>query len=682
MVNLVAASGDALHVRTAFPRRVRVIDHVWIPMSDGVRLSARIWLPEDAEADPVPAIVEYIPYRHRDFTLPRDEMIHPWFAGHGYAAIRLDTRGAGNSEGKPLDEYVAQEQDDMLEALAWIAAQPWSTGSVGMIGISWGGFSGLQVAFRRPPELKAIITLCSTDDRYADDVHYMGGCLLRNNLAWGGQSLAYSARPPDPALVGEAWREMWQERLDNLPFTTAEWMSHQRRDSYWKHGSVNEDWDAIQCPVYAVTGWADGYTNTALKLMAGLKVPRRCLIGPWAHGYPHVATPGPQIGFLQDCLRWWDRWLKGVENGIDAEPMVRLWLQEPAAPKVEQSERPGRWIAETAWPGPGIVPATWGLDGAGRLVTGTGRGHALVAAPLSVGTLTGEWNPHGIGPELPVDQRPEDAMSVLFDGEPLAEALAIVGFPRLHARIASNEPVATLVARLESVAPDGVSTLLSWGCLNLTHRDGHEAPTPLEPGQACDVVLQMNAIAQVVPAGHRLRLALCNGSWPLLWPAPAMTALTIDGAASRLELPLRAARPEDDALPDFERAEIPPLPALEWLRPFGRRRRFVRDLGSGRLRLELDKDDGAYRIAAHGMEIDQAGREMQEIVEGDPLSSRGEVSWTIAQRRADWDVAITATTRVTCDAGAFRVEAEIVAREGGREVARRTLERTILRDLI
>jgi len=681
MVNLVAAGGD-LAVRTEFPRAVRVVDHQWIPMPDGTRLAARIWLPEDAEARPVPAIIEYIPYRQRDFTLPRDELIHPWFAGHGYAAIRLDTRGSGNSEGAPMDEYVRQEQDDMLAALAWIAEQPWCTGACGMIGISWGGFSGLQTAFRQPPELKAVITLCSTDDRYADDVHYMSGCLLRNNLAWGGQAQAYFARPPDPAIVGDAWKDMWRERLDNLPFPTAEWMSHQRRDAYWKHGSVCEDWDAIQCPVYAVTGWADGYTNTALKLMAGLKVPRRCLIGPWAHGYPHLGAPGPAIGFLQDCLRWWDRWLKDEPNGIDEETMVRLWLQDPKAPVAQHDERPGRWIAEESWPAPQIGSLSLGLDGDGALVAGEGRGTATVLTPLTVGTLTGEWNPHGIGPELPLDQRIEDARSVVFDGAPLEDDLAVVGVPALNLRLRSDKPVATIVARLESVAPDGTSTLVTWGCLNLTHRDGHEDPQPLEPNVDHDARLTMNAIAQIVPAGARLRLALTTGSWPLLWPAPACATLTLDGAGCSLELPVRDARPSDDALPPFEPAEIPQPSEVTWLRSFARIRRFETELASQRTELVLEKDDGAYRIVDHGMEVDQLGEERQAIVEGDPLSNRGEVTWRIAQSRGDWNVAVAATTTVTCDATAFHVTARITAEEGGETIHERLLERTIPRDLI
>jgi uncharacterized protein len=676
MVNLVAAGGD-LNVARDMPHRVREIEHQWIPMSDGVRLAARIWMPEDAERHPVPAIVEYIPYRKRDFTLPRDELIHPWYAGHGYAAIRLDIRGSGDSEGLPMDEYIAQEQDDMLDALAWIADQPWCSGPVGMIGISWGGFSGLQVAMRRPPELKAVVTLCSTDDRYADDVHYMGGCLLRNNLAWGGQSFAYSARPPDPEIVGERWRDMWRQRLENLPFLTAEWMSHPTRDAYWRHGSVNDDWDAIQCPVYAVTGWADGYTNTALNLMAGLKVPRRCLIGPWAHGYPHIAAPGPAIGFLQETLRWWDRWLKGVENGIDSEPMVRLWLQDPAPPAASHAERPGHWITQPAWPGPDIVRDALAL---GRGTLGrAGDGEIAVKTPLSLGTLTGEWNPHGIGPELPNDQRADDALSVSFDGDPLGASLDIVGRPTCHLRLHADKPVATLVARLTMIAPDGGSALITWGALNLTHRDGHDAPEALEPGRSYDVTVTMNAIAQRVPAGARLRLALSTGSWPLLWPAPEEAALTLDPAASRLELPVLPADAARTAPADFAPAEVPPPPDLAWLRPFARRRRFVRDVASGRVELILDKDDGAYRVESHGMEVDAQGTERQWITDGDPLAGGGEVVWRIAQRRADWDVAVEARTTVTADAGSFRIEAVIRAEEAGEEVFTRKLSRQVPR---
>ena len=211
-----------------FPRKVVEIENVFIELSDHTRLAARIWLPEDADAHPVPAILEYLPYRKRDGTIERDALTHPYFAGHGYACVRVDMRGSGDSDGVLLGEYLEQEQDDALEVLAWLAQQSWCTGKIGMIGISWGGFNGLQIAARRPPELKAVISICSTDDRYADDIHFMGGCLLLDKLSWGSTMFSLNTAPPDPALVGERWREMWMERLERSGFWVEEWLQHQR----------------------------------------------------------------------------------------------------------------------------------------------------------------------------------------------------------------------------------------------------------------------------------------------------------------------------------------------------------------------------------------------------------------------------------------------------------------------
>jgi len=314
-----------------FPHNVRVIENCWIPMSDDCRLAARIWLPVDAETTAVPAILEYIPYRKRDFTRARDEPMHHYFAGHGYASVRVDLRGSGDSDGLLLDEYLQQEHDDALEVIRWIAQQPWCSGTVGMMGKSWGGFNSLQVAARRPPELKAIVTVCSTDDRYLDDVHYMGGCLLNENLTWGSVLMSYNAYPPDPELVGERWRAMWRDRLEHAVFFPEVWLEHSRRDDYWKHGSICENYGAITCAVYAIGGWADAYSNAIPRLLAGLRAPRKGLIGPWAHLYPHDGVPGPAIGFLQEALRWWDHWLKDTDTGVMAEPMLRVWMQERAS---------------------------------------------------------------------------------------------------------------------------------------------------------------------------------------------------------------------------------------------------------------------------------------------------------------------------------------------------------------
>lgn len=272
-----------MQVVDTFPRPVRVVENVWIPLSDGCQLAARVWLPQDAESRPVPGILEFIPYRKRDSTRLRDEPIHHYIAGHGYAALRVDVRGSGDSDGLMADEYQQREQDDALEVIAWIAARPWCDGNVGMTGISWGGFNSLQVAARRPAALKAIITLCSSDDRYADDAHYMGGCLINENLTWGAVLLCSNALPPDPEIVGERWQAMWRDRLENAVLFPELWLQHPVRDEYWKHGSVCEDYGAIQCAVYAIGGWADAYRNAVPRLLEGLHAPRKGLIGPWCH---------------------------------------------------------------------------------------------------------------------------------------------------------------------------------------------------------------------------------------------------------------------------------------------------------------------------------------------------------------------------------------------------------------
>src|SRR6056297_485079 len=272
-----------MRIATSFPNKVIEIENTWIPMPDGKRLAARLWLPEGAESEPVPAILEYIPYRKRDAMRARDAQIYPYFAGHGYAGVRVDLRGSGDSEGVLTDEYLQQELDDGIAILQWLERQPWCNGRVGMMGISWGGFNGLQIAAMRPPALKAIVTLSSTDDRYADDIHHMGGCLLGDNLSWASTMFAYNTMPPDPELVGERWRDMWFQRLEGRGLWLAKWLRHQRRDAYWRHGSVCEDFGAIRCPVYAVSGWSDGYSNAVFRLLEHLDVPRKGLIGPWSH---------------------------------------------------------------------------------------------------------------------------------------------------------------------------------------------------------------------------------------------------------------------------------------------------------------------------------------------------------------------------------------------------------------
>jgi putative CocE/NonD family hydrolase len=665
-----------------YPRAIHRLDPVWIPLKDGTRLAARIWRPVDADQNPVPAILEYIPYRRRDFTAQRDTLTHPYVAGHGYACVRVDQRGSGDSDGVLTDEYLPVEQDDAVEVIAWLAAQPWCTGAVGMMGNSWGGFNALQVAARRPPALRAIITSCSTDDRYADDIHYMGGCLLTDNLRWASTMFAHNSRPPDPAIVGARWREMWLARLRGSGLWIDTWLRHQRRDAFWQHGSVCEDFAAIQSAVLAVGGWTDGYSNAIPRLMQGLTSPRQGLIGQWAHRYPHMALPGPAVGFLQLAIRWWDTWLKGREPAVADEPLLRVFMLESVPPAPHYVTRPGRWVAERAWPSPRITPRRYVLHPA-RLAPEPGREVPLsLRSPETVGLYAGRWCPYGLTPDLSLDQRLEDGGALTFDTEPLPERLEILGAPVAELDVAVDRPVALVAARLSDVAPDGAATRVSYGLLNLTHRESHEHPTALQPGRRYRVRLQLNDVGQAFPAGHRIRLALSTAYWPIAWPSPEPVTLTLYAGASALTLPVRPPDPTDAALPPLPPLETPPPLATTAYEP-ARTERVVRhDVSSGEVTLDWVQDSGRYRFDDVDLTVHTMATDRYTIRPDDPLSARVEIAWTVRLARGDWRVETRTRTVLTATKGTFELDATLEAFEGDQSVHTERWERSIPRDLV
>ena len=669
------------------PRPVEEVEHFTIRMSDGIRLAARRWQPVGVEDDPVPAVLEYIPYRKRDKTAHRDELSHPYVAAHGYAVVRVDLRGSGDSEGVLTDEYLPQELDDGLEVLSWIAAQPWCDGRVGVIGKSWGGFNGLQLAALQPPELAAIITVCSTDDRYADDVHYMGGCLLGDNLSWASAMFANTSCPPDPDLVGDRWRELWLERLEGSGLWLETWLAHQHRDEYWKHGSVCEDYSAIRVPVMAVSGWADGYSNSVFRLLENLDVPRRGLVGPWSHKYPHLGVPGPAIGFLQECVRWWDRWLKGTDNGVDREPLLTAWMQDSIAPALDVRQRPGHWVTEPVWPFPDVEEQVLAIGDPGDkgLVFGEDAVDAAtphtISSPLSVGMYAGKWCSFTATPDLPTDQRDEDGGSLNYDSEALAEPLEILGAPVVELEVSADQPVAMVAVRLSDRLPDDRTTRVTYGLLNLCQRESREYPTALVPGKAYKVRVRLNEVAHRFPAGHRLRLEVSTSYWPVAWPPPHPVRLTIHPTVSRLVLPVRPVRDGDELAP-FGPPEAAPPPAETVLKPRNYGWTVTRDMITQESTLETVKDEGTVRLDDIDLEMSSATTERYTYKEGDHSSARGEVQSVRRFARGDWDVETHTRTVLTCTPEEFVISARLEAFEGGQPVVEKCWEQTVPRDLL
>ena len=650
---------------------VTVEDDAGIVMPDGCRLSARLWRP--VGAGPVPLVLEHIPYRKRDGTLLRDEGMHPWVAARGYACLRVDMRGNGDSEGLMADEYTAQEWDDARQVIAWAAAQPWCSGAVGMMGKSWGGFNALQVAALRPPALRAVVSVCSTTDRFADDIHFKGGCLLGENAGWGATMLSYSSRPPDPLLRAD-WREAWTERLRAMPFLAPRWAAHQARDAYWRHGSIAEDWGAVEVPVLIVGGWADGYMNTVSKLLSNGRGLVKGLVGPWVHQYPHTAVPGPRIGFLQEMVRWWDRWLKGVPNGAEDDPMLRAFVLDSAPPDACAAARPGRWVA-SGWPVPGRVERR-ALSPGGILGGAGGALSVRVATPQHLGLRAGEFFPMGLNAEMPGDQAADDALSACFDAAPLGAPLTLLGTPRLRLTLESDAPHGRIVARLCDVASDGASVRIAHGMLNLAHRAGMERPSPVPVGETIEVGVPLDFCGYRLAAGHRLRVALSTSCWPFVWPARPGAGVTVRGGLLELpvagDLPGWTPPPAAVAPPRGHRAVAPPRAA----------RRIEHDLVTGTFALVVEDDTGLLENAAHGLTTGERMEERWEVHPDDPLSARAAFDWHQRLSRGGWAVRTRARMAVACDAQDLTFTARVEAWDGETLIHARDWSERVPRDWI
>lgn len=533
------------------PGPFRVVDHARIPMPDGVRLSARLWIPDAA---PAPAVLEYIPYRKDDGTRGHDDLWGPALAGRGIAYARVDVRGTGNSEGILTDEFSHEEMQDGAAIIAWLAAQPWCSGAVGMRGLSWGGINTLQVAALRPPALKAILPCGCTVNRYTDDAHYTGGALARANFQWGVMMKRVMAGPPTPELFGPEWDREWRRRLEATPPILESWLRHPHFDACWQRGSVALDPDAIACPVYVVGGWADFYITAVSRLLERLKVPRKGLVGPWGHAYPWASNNA--LDWIHEELRWWTQWLKGEDTGIMDEPMLRVYMPYRTAAAAFPESVPGRWIAEPSWPRPDRTERVFHLCAAG-LSDSPGIGDAV---RVSGDRLVGLANPSQWWLSLPADQAADDARSVVFDTPPLEHDLEILGTPVARLTLSADRPVAHASARLCAVAPDGASALVSYALLNLAHRDSHSDPAPLAPGRKYAVTLPMFFVAHRFAKGERIRLAVSESLWPLVWPSPEPASLTLFPDGSSLVLPARPIESEPAPMPIPMKPAIPGAP--------------------------------------------------------------------------------------------------------------------------
>jgi len=663
---------------------IKEIHHDLIPLKAGIHLAYRAWMPVDAEQRPVPAILEFLPYRKNDGTIVRDEITMPATAEQGYACIRVDIRGMGESEGLFDDEYSEQELSDAERVIDWISRQPWCDGNVGMVGISWGGFNALQLAYRQPPALKAIITICSTDDRFNEDIHFSGGCLLNENLDWASFFWAYAqARCPDPRLVGEDWRQLWLHRLENMPFLADKWLAEQNKSSYWKHGSVSEDYSRIKIPVYAIGGWADAYRNTVFRLLENLSSPCKGLIGPWAHVYPNIAYPDPRIDYVKESVRWWDRWLRGIDNDVMDEPRLHYYLMESVPPQIDYERRNGSWQSEVSWPSPAIEQRSLFLH-ADSLGTQKNKAPCVitVSSPESTGKMGGKLMV-GIGHsgEFADDQQADDDQSVTFDTTPLEDVLNIVGQPQVHLSLSADKPVANVIARLCDVHPTGESTLITYGVLNLAHRNSNEHPEALVSGEKYEVRLVLNHIAYQLPKQHRLRLSISNAYWPLIWPSPYRDTLSLELSESRLCLPVKTVLEENSnaALDEYIPGDVSTAEELRSPRTI---KSMEEDPQTGEVRIRTDIDYGNYFHRSCETEIDFTLDRVMSIHPDDPGTAKSVTDLSVKMQQGEIATRLESRYEMWCSSSQYFVKAKWRAWDGDECIFEKEFDEKIHRSLI
>jgi uncharacterized protein len=544
------------------------IEEVRIPMKDGVRLAADIWRPDEG-AGPFPVLLEYLPYRKTE-ARGGSHSLYSYFVRHGYVVARVDIRGTGNSEGTLIPyEYSEIEQRDGEEVIAWLASQPFSSGNVGMFGISWGGFNSIHMAMRRPPALKAIIAVDATDDLYQDDVHFMDGIMHVDSWEMS-QDLA-NAVPGAPDYVLD--ERYFADRFDQPPWMLT-YKAQQRDGPFWDRTALNKRYESIRIPVFMIGGWYDGYRDSIPRMLEHLKAPTKAIVGAWDHTYPDEPYPKPGFDWRNEAVRWFDQWLKGKDTGIMKEPRLAVYVRNWHPPGPYLEEAPGHWRYEDGWPIARIRERV--LHPRNDRSLGDAPGAAAVDKLRYVPTTGVEAG----GPvmwwgDVAPDQRPTDAFSLVYDTPPLEEDVEILGLPKAMLRVAADAPHVNWFARLNDVAPDGTVTQVAGAGQNGAHRISAREPKAIEPVQPFPLEIEMHFTSWVFPKGHRIRLAVSNAQWPMNWPTPyqATTSLYLGSEGSRLLLPVVPAgspeRPPPSYLPipDEKKARLPGYEAIEMETP-------------------------------------------------------------------------------------------------------------------
>jgi uncharacterized protein len=651
--------------------RVLLERDVGIVVRDGLRLSVDVYRP--SAPGRYPAVLEHLPYRKDDSRAATDRANGTFFAERGFALVRADVRGTGNSEGVAVDEYTPDEQLDGVDIVAWIAGRGWSNGNVGAWGVSYGGFSSVQLASHRPPALKAIAAIYATDDRYTDDMHFSGGALCALELAhYPLRILALNALPPDrePGEPVEAFTERWLARVRDTPPWIVRWLEEQHDGPYWRNGSLRPDPERIECPALLVAGWRDGYRTAMLRMAKELRAPWRLLAGPWMHTMPDAGVPGPRYPFLEEVVEWFRIHLDPSSRPSRARPRTVFFLTEFDPPSSPPAEVSGGWFGSDRWP-EDVAETTLHLTGGGGLDPAPDPRADRVTCPfdMTVGVTSGNWCPPPPGHGLPADQRPDEARSAVFSSAPLERPIDVLGMPRVSLRIQHPGPNAIVAVKLADVAPDGASQLVTRGSLSLAHRERLEEPTPFAGIK--DVTIELQATGWRFRPGHRIRLSVAGADWPTVWPVPTSDPVVLHvgrDAGSILDLPglPRDARPYQPSGALFGGRGSAGFRAL----PSRSTWRIVSDGIAATSGIEASDQD-RFEHPEEGLRVEERRRYHAFVHADDPMTATAGGRATFRLKTSAHDVRTSASGEFACGFNSFTYDLRLEVRRDGVLLDRR-----------
>ena len=657
---------------------MQVSEHaVTIEATDGIGLAATLYLPPGD--GPFATLMEALPYRMDDVTSSYADSYLRFADEGGFAVLRLDLRGTGSSGGHLPDEYSDIERDDLATVIRWIAAQRWSSGRVGMFGTSYSGFNSLHMAMEDQPELGAIVAMYATDDRYTDDVHWCGGVLRALDLIdYPLYMVAMNALPPVPARWGEGWEDEWRARVDRAEPWILEWLRHPRgNDPMWRRGSVRlgpdgAGYDRIRCPTMLIAGWADGYRDNTFRTVQHLGVPWRLLAGPWVHKDPSVARPGPNVDSDREIMAFFHEHLRyGAPSS--AHP-AQVFVRRPTPPAADLAHHDGSWVDLDEWPAPGLTFETRLVD------TSTGMVDELV---VRGDTGMYAWNScaGGLPWGQPLDQRLDNDCSITHDWRDGAQQV-LMGHADVRLRVRSSATVGHVSVKLCDVAPDGTSTLITRGMLDLQQvgcwpADAYGTPDgvarPLVPGEWIDLRIEFEATTWTLLPDHVLRLAIAGTDWPNCWPPAEPFTLGVDRSSIVLSLPVVDAPASTHPFAGGPGPSDGERDGVVW--------RYEHDV-IGRETRVVTRYGGHYD-GVPGIEVD-------DVYEGELGISTVDLGHAWARGRSRFDLTLQtdqgatvctteARLHVVSDRDAFHVELTLVAEHDGTCLGERTWTETLPR---